>query len=74
MADVILSIPDLPRFVAGMAAYYGYRETIDGEPNPEGAGAYVERKLKSELKSRIRRVERQAQIDALTPPADLEIE
>jgi len=60
--DIVLgSIDDahMSRFVDGIAGHFGYRETIDGESNPETKAQYGKRKLKRQVITWIKEYERQ---------------
>ena len=48
----------LTRFIDGIAGHFGYRDTIDGEANPETKAAYGKRKLRQQMVSWVRRYER----------------
>ena len=68
MAQLIFNIPDdqVGRVVDALAIFYGYRaEDENGDPNPEGKPAYVKRKIATEMRARVRRVERQQAADAI---------
>jgi len=60
----------LQRFIDGISAHYGYRDEVDGEPNPETRAAYGKRKIRQEWVHRVKRQERiaaEAAISAIEP-------
>ena len=62
MADITFTIPDehMSRFVDGMAAHFGYSDTLpDGTDNPETKGQYIRSKVRLEWKNRVLKQERQ---------------
>ena len=66
--DIVLGTVDetlLPRIFDGVAGYFGYQDTIDGEPNPETKAQYGRRKLRRMVIGMIKKHERQAAINAL---------
>ena len=56
----------LQRFINGIASHYGYKNIIDGEPNPEAKADYGKRKIRQEWIHRVKRQEHIAQIEELT--------
>ena len=55
MATITITIPDehLTRAIDAIAGSFGYRELIDGEPNPETKAQYSRRKIATALRHRI---------------------
>jgi len=49
----------LARFIDGIAGHFGYRETIDDQPNPETKAAYGKRKMRRQMVTWVRNYERQ---------------
>ena len=48
----------LTRFIDGIAGHFGYREEIDGVPNPETKAAYGKRKMRRQMVMWVKRYER----------------
>jgi len=73
--DVTFEIDDAhyQRFKDGMAAHFGYQETIDGEPNPEGKGVYAKRKMRRQMIQWVKRAEARAAVEALPPVTEINI-
>ena len=73
--DVTFEIKDehVARFRDGIAAHFGYRETIDGEPNPESKAVYAKRKLRQQMVQWVKRAERAEAISAIAEQAEIDI-
>ena len=73
--DVTFQIKDehVPRFRDGIASHFGYRETIDGEANPESKAVYAKRKLRQQMVQWVKRAERAEAVDAIPPTTEIDI-
>jgi len=73
--NVTFEIKDehVARFRDGIAAHFGYREEIDGEPNPEPKTSYVRRKIRQQMILWVKREEQRAVIETIPPIVEIDI-